>query len=56
MYTYRVKFDWNGCCFTETITVYNVNSRKDAIKVVKEHYGSVTKIYSAKRVNDTGYF
>ena len=50
MYTYQVKFYWESSVFIETQLVYDVNSRAEAIKAVKSHYGNKSvKIISAKR-------
>ena len=51
MKDYIVEFMFTGLCFNERTRVYGVNNRSDAIKVVKEHYGSkAVKIISAKAI------
>lgn len=52
MYTYQVKFYWSGCTFLETQLVYDVDTRAEAIKAVKNHYGRDTQIISAVRYKE----
>lgn len=51
MKNYQVKFK-GFSAFTDTVIVYDVASRQEAIQVVKEHYGSSVKIISAKMIKD----
>ena len=51
MKNYQVKFK-GFSAFTDTIIVYDVASRQEAIQSVKEHYGSSVKIISAKLIKD----
>lgn len=51
MKNYQVKFK-GFSAFTDTVIVYDVASRQEAIQAVKEHYGSSVKIISAKMIKD----
>ncbi len=56
MYTYQVEFYWASSVFLETQLVYGVDSRAEAIKAVKNHYGSKSvQIVSARRYDEETY-
>lgn len=51
MKDYIVEFMFTGLFFHEITRVYGVDNRKEAIQVVKDHYGSrAVKIISAKAI------
>jgi len=53
MYTYQVEFYWASSVFLETQLVYGVNSRAEAVKAVKNHYGGKSvQIVSARRYDE----
>ena len=51
MKNYQVKFT-GFSAFTDTIIVYDVASRQEAIQAVKDHYGKQIKVISAKEIKD----
>lgn len=51
MKNYQVKFT-GFSAFTDTIIVYDVASRQEAIQAVKDHYGKQIKVISAKAIKD----
>lgn len=55
MYNYIVHFYWSGTGYTrlENNIVYDVDTRAEAIKAVKRHYGrGAVRVVSASRTYD----